>query len=129
MNYLYNCITGCTILTKKETINNILPIPNNSKYLIHDHWIGIMVSLKGKMEYIGINAWFFLIVNLLKIPLQIFVWDNITYDTFALNLIMIPIIGIGAWLGIRIVHLFPEKAFRRFIQVVTILSVIMMLVN
>ena len=84
---------------------------------------------KGKMEYIGINAWFFLIVNLLKIPLQIFVWDNITYDTFALNLIMIPIIGIGAWLGIRIVHLFPEKAFRRFIQVVTILSVIMMLVN
>ena len=83
---------------------------------------------KGKMEYIGINAWFFLIVNLLKIPLQIFVWDNITYDTFALNLIMIPIIGIGAWLGIRIVKLFPEKAFRKFIQIVTILSVIMMLV-
>ena len=67
---------------------------------------------KDKMEYIGINAWFFLVVNLLKVPLQIFVWDNISWDTFSLNLAMLPIIGIGAWLGIGIVKLFPEKAFR-----------------
>lgn len=84
---------------------------------------------KGKMEYIGINAWFFLVVNFLKIPLQIFVWDNITWHTFTLNLVMIPVIMIGAWLGIRIVKLFPENVFRRFIQIVTILSVVMMLVK
>ena len=84
---------------------------------------------KGKMEYIGINAWFFLVVNFLKIPLQIFVWDNITWHTFTLNLVMIPVIMIGAWLGIRLVKLFPENVFRRFIQIVTILSVVMMLVK
>jgi uncharacterized membrane protein YfcA len=84
---------------------------------------------KGKMEYIGINAWFFLVVNFLKIPLQIFVWDNITWHTFTLNLVMIPGIMIGAWLGIRLVKLFPENVFRRFIQIVTILSVVMMLVK
>ncbi len=84
---------------------------------------------KEKMEYIGINAWFFLVVNFLKIPLQIFVWDNITWHTFTLNLVMIPVIMIGAWLGIRLVKLFPENVFRRFIQIVTILSVIMMLVK
>jgi len=39
---------------------------------------------------------------------------------------MLPVIGIGALLGIRLVKLFPEKAFRRFIQAVTILSVILM---
>lgn len=83
---------------------------------------------KGKMEYIGINAWFFLVVNLMKIPLQVFVWDNITWNTFSLNLLMLPFIGIGAWLGIRLVRIFPEKAFRKFIQIVTILSVIMMLI-
>ena len=33
---------------------------------------------KEKMEYIGINAWNFLVVNLLKVPFQIFAWDNIT---------------------------------------------------
>ena len=41
---------------------------------------------------------------------------------------MLPVISIGALLGIRMVKLFPEKAFRRFIQIVTILSVVMMLV-
>ena len=83
---------------------------------------------KEKMEYIGINAWFFLVVNLLKVPFQIFAWDNINWGSFSLNLLMLPVIGIGALLGIRMVKLFPEKAFRRFIQIVTILSVAMMLV-
>ena len=84
---------------------------------------------KEKMEYIGINAWFFLVVNLLKVPLQVFVWDNITWETFTLYLFMLPVIGIGAWLGVRIVKMFPERAFRRFIQIVTVVSVIMMLVG
>ena len=83
---------------------------------------------KGKMEYIGINAWFFLVVNLLKVPLQILAWDNITWASFSLNLAMLPVIGLGALVGIRIVKLFPEMAFRRFIQAVTILSVILMLI-
>ena len=83
---------------------------------------------KEKMEYIGINAWFFLVVNLLKVPFQIFAWDNINWGSFSLNLLMLPVIGIGALLGIHMVKLFPEKAFRRFIQFVTILSVAMMLV-
>lgn len=83
---------------------------------------------KEKMEYIGINAWFFLVVNLLKVPLQIFAWENISWDSFMLNITMLPIIGIGAWMGIGIVKMFPEKAFRLFIQIVTILSVILMLI-
>ena len=83
---------------------------------------------KEKMEYIGINAWFFLVVNLLKVPLQAFVWENITWQSFSLNLLMLPVIGIGAFLGIRIIKLFPEKAFRRFVQAVTIISVILMLI-
>lgn len=88
----------------------------------------LLTMRKEKMEYIGINAWFFLVVNLLKVPLQIFVWENISWDTFSLNLAMLPIIGIGAWLGVGIVKLFPEKAFRRFIQIITILSVAMMFI-
>lgn len=83
---------------------------------------------KEKMEYIGINVWFFLVVNLLKVPLQAFVWDNITWDSLQLNLVMLPVIGIGSLVGIRIVKLLPEKIFRRFIQIVTILSVILMII-
>ena len=83
---------------------------------------------KEKMEYIGINAWFFFVVNLLKVPLQAFVWDNITWDSLQLNLVMLPVIGIGSLIRIRIVKLLPEKIFRRFIQIVTIISVILMII-
>ena len=51
LNYLYNCVTGCTVIAKKETIEKILPLPQKSKYLIHDHWIGLMASLNGKLAY------------------------------------------------------------------------------
>lgn len=51
LNYIYNCVTGCTVLAKKETIQKILPLPKKSKYLIHDYWIGLMTSIYGKIAY------------------------------------------------------------------------------
>ena len=51
LNYLYNCVTGCTVLSKKEFIDKILPFPVTSKYVAHDHWIGIGISLNGKVAY------------------------------------------------------------------------------
>ena len=52
LQYLYNCITGCTILSKKEYLNKILPFPTTSKYMVHDYWIGFIVSLYGKVGYL-----------------------------------------------------------------------------
>lgn len=52
MQYLYNCITGCTLMGKKKMLEKILPIPTDSKYVIHDSWIGIITSLDGKVEYL-----------------------------------------------------------------------------
>ena len=52
MQYLYNCITGCTLMSKKIFLDKIIPIPTDSKYVIHDTWIGLIVSLYGKVEYL-----------------------------------------------------------------------------
>jgi len=52
LQYLYNCMTGCTILSKKKYLDKILPLPTNSKYVIHDYWIGLIVSLNGKVGYL-----------------------------------------------------------------------------
>lgn len=52
MEYLYNCITGCTLMSKKKFLDKIIPIPTDSKYVIHDSWIGLTVSLYGKIEYL-----------------------------------------------------------------------------
>ncbi len=51
LNYLYNCVTGCTILAKKKFMNKVLPLPNESEYVAHDHWIGLMMSIYGKTKY------------------------------------------------------------------------------
>ena len=51
LNYLYNCVTGCTVIAKSKFISKLLPIPANSKYFIHDHWLGIIMSIYGKVVY------------------------------------------------------------------------------
>lgn len=52
LQYLYNCMTGCTILCKKEFLSKVLPLPKNSKYMIHDYWLGLVVSLHGRVGFI-----------------------------------------------------------------------------
>jgi len=72
-----------------------------------------------KYAYIGTGAWFFMIVNLAKVPLHIFVWHTITVRTVTLNVAMIPSIALGAGLGIWIVRKIPEKVFRWIIIAMT----------
>lgn len=50
--YLNNFVTGCTIISKKELINKFMPLPNNSKYVLHDYWISLILSQNGKIAYI-----------------------------------------------------------------------------
>ena len=50
--YLNNFVTGCTIISKKELINKVLPLPNISKYVLHDYWLALIISQYGKISYI-----------------------------------------------------------------------------
>lgn len=52
LQYIYNCMTGCTMLSKKEFLPKILPLPTTSKYMIHDYWIGLIIGLNGKIGYL-----------------------------------------------------------------------------
>lgn len=82
-----------------------------------------------KNEYIGTGAWFFLIINLFKIPFHIFIWDTITLQTFVLDLLLLPAIAAGAFLGILIVKYIPERAYRIFILVTTAISAILLIIK
>ena len=79
-----------------------------------------------KNSFIGTGAWFFLALNLFKVPFHIFSWHTITLDTFRMDVLMIPGIIVGAIAGKRIVKLIPEKAYRFFIYIVIFLSSVMM---
>jgi uncharacterized protein len=77
-----------------------------------------------KNSFIGTTAWYFFIVNVCKMPLQIWGWHNITLKTLSFNLILLPAIALGAFAGIRIVQLIPESGYRWFIVVATFISAI-----
>jgi uncharacterized protein len=75
-----------------------------------------------KNVLIGTGAWFFLVINLFKIPFHIFIWKTITVDSISLNLLMLPVILLGGFMGIRLVRIIPEKPFRWMIIIMTILA-------
>lgn len=50
--YLNNFVTGCTLISKEEYIRDVLPLPDTSKFVLHDYWIALIVSQKGKISYI-----------------------------------------------------------------------------
>ena len=75
-----------------------------------------------KNSFIGTGAWFFLIINLFKIPFHITIWKTIDINTFTLDLAMLPAIMIGAFLGVKLVKFIPEKPYRIFIIVSTALA-------
>lgn len=71
-----------------------------------------------KLEFVGTAAWFFLLLNIVKIP---FSWSLglIRLDTLALNAMLIPLIGLGLWVGTRIIRKIPQRLFDSLILVLT----------
>jgi len=79
-----------------------------------------------KKEFFGTGAWYFLIVNLFKVPFHIFAWNTITLDSFLLDLILLPGIALGALLGVRLMTLIKEQTFRYLVIGVTFIGAVLM---
>jgi hypothetical protein len=79
-----------------------------------------------KNEFVGTNAWLFLLLNAGKMPLQILVWKNISWGTFAISMISVPVIALGIYAGIKIVKLIPENVYRYFVIIATLLTSVLL---
>lgn len=79
-----------------------------------------------KNSYIGTGAWFFFIVNVSKVPLHVWSWKTISRTSFLLDVLMIPAIAAGAFLGIWLVRLLPEKFYRILVIATTLLSAVLL---
>lgn len=80
-----------------------------------------------KNNFIGTGAWFFIIVNISKFPLQMFVWHNISPATLLVDAFALPGVALGAVLGFNLMKKIPEKIFRAFVMVITALSAFLLL--
>lgn len=79
-----------------------------------------------KNSYIATGAWFFLIINLVKIPFHVFAWKTITTESLYFDFLMILPVIAGALSGYYLVKLIPEKAYRIFIIITTLAAAIVL---
>jgi uncharacterized membrane protein YfcA len=79
-----------------------------------------------KESFVGTAAWFFLIVNYLKLPLQIFIWHNISLNTLVFDLTMIPFLLLGVWLGIVLVKKVSDRQYRAAVYALTVVSAVLL---
>jgi uncharacterized membrane protein YfcA len=127
------------LLIYREIAKRVLPLPKNPIF----HWMVGAVSgfssmvgnaagpifnvyllsqdlTKNKM--IGTTAWFFLLMNIVKLPFHIFMWRTVTWGTLRYMLLMIPFIALGSWMGIRFVRKINEVWYKRIIMIMTAIA-------
>ena len=80
-----------------------------------------------KLMFIGTSAWFYLTVNIMKLPFHIFSWKTINLDTLMLNVYGIPFLVIGFISGAWVIHHIDEKVFRKLVIWMTLLAALRLL--
>lgn len=79
-----------------------------------------------KDKYLGCCAWYFLILNWIKLP--IFVMEGrITWNSFQLDLCMLPFLVLGGALGIFLLKKLPQAIFEAVIQVLVVVAAVKLL--
>jgi len=89
--------------------------------------IYLLTRKLNKVTLVATGAWFIMILNFSKIPLQLFVWKNLTWEGIILNCLAIPFILLGGYIGIKLVKIIPEKEFKIVILALVIISSLMLM--
>ena len=79
-----------------------------------------------KIEFVGTSAWFFFVVNWLKVPFSASL-ELMTAESLKLDLMMLPFIAIGAITGILVLKRIPQKAFNIVVQILAAAAAIKLL--
>jgi uncharacterized membrane protein YfcA len=82
-----------------------------------------------KNSFIGTAAWIFLIINLVKFPLQVFFWKNITVQSLKIDAMLVPTLAIGFVTGIFIVGKIKDEQYRKVVLILTLAGSILMLLR
>lgn len=73
--------------------------------------------------FLGTSAWFFLLVNLFKVPFSAQL-GLITLASLKINAILFPCIALGAWGGVRFARLIPRRVFEALVQIIAAIGAI-----
>lgn len=79
-----------------------------------------------KHEFIGTRAWYFLIMNCFKVPFSADL-GLINEKTLAIDLMMLPLILLGAFCGVFILNKIPQRTFEIVVQILATAAAIKLL--
>ena len=79
-----------------------------------------------KKEFLGTIAWYFFIVNLVKVPFMVNV-GIMNSQTLLTNLALLPGIIVGGVLGIGLAERIPTKTFNRVMSVLAAVVAILLI--
>lgn len=74
-----------------------------------------------KFHFVGTSAWFFFIVNWVKVPFHANL-DTMTLGTVKLDLLMLPLVAAGALAGIFLLKRIPQRLFNGIVQILAALA-------
>ncbi len=110
-NSIYTGIVGAVAGAASMIANSAGPI--FGLYLLQ-------MGLK-KEEFVGTRSWFFLMMNMIKVPFSVHL-GLITTDSLKLNLMCVPIILVGALIGIKFLKMINLTAFKWLIRVAVLVA-------
>lgn len=79
-----------------------------------------------KQEFVGTAAWFFLLINVIKVPFSLQL-GLITPNTLLFNAMLIPVIVLGLLLGKWVVTRLPQRGFDSLILLFAIVAAVRLL--
>ena len=80
-----------------------------------------------KVAFVGTSAWFFFIVNWIKVPFNASL-QSMTRESVILNLSMLPFIALGAVVGIYLLKQIPQRAFVAVVQILTFAAAVKLII-
>jgi uncharacterized protein len=72
-----------------------------------------------KDTFIGTTAWLFLLINAFKIPFHALVWHTITWESLIINLVLLPFLLAGFFVGVQVVKRIDDVRYRKLILYLT----------
>ena len=79
-----------------------------------------------KEEFVGTGAWIYLVINSFKVPFSIQL-GLITLDSFFINLMLLPLIFLGSFLGVRLMRKISGPFFEKMMRGMVLLGGIKLL--
>lgn len=83
-------------------------------------FVAIFFAAKGasKTNFIATSVWYFFVLNIVKLPIHIFLWGSLTGEMILRVLFLLPVVALGIWVGRRIVDRLSEAVYWRLVVLV-----------